>query len=70
MDKMAAILKCIYLSENDRIGSQISLKFVPRSPVDNIYKPAWVQVMAWRWTHEKPLPGSMMAQFIDTYMRH
>ena len=44
---MAAILaddifKCIFLNENDRI--QISLKFVPKSPLDN--KPALVQVMA------------------------
>ena len=40
LDKMAAILtdnifKCIYLNENDRILIQSSLKFVPRSPIDN-----------------------------------
>ena len=38
--------KCILLNENDRVPIQISLKFVPRSPVDN--QPAFVQVMAWR----------------------
>ena len=32
------------LYENDRIPIQISLKFVPKSPVDD--KPALVQVMA------------------------
>ena len=37
---MAAILaddnfKCIFLTENDRITIQISLKFVPMSPIDN-----------------------------------
>ena len=37
---MAAILaddnlKCIFLNENDRISIRISLKFVPRSPIDN-----------------------------------
>ena len=37
---MAAILtdgifKCICLNENDKIPNQISLKFVPRSPIDN-----------------------------------
>ena len=37
---MAAILaddnlKCILLNENDRIPIRISLKFVPRSPIDN-----------------------------------
>ena len=50
---MAAILadnnfKCIFLNENDRILFRISLKFVPRSPIDN--KPALVQVVAWRRT--------------------
>ena len=64
---MAAILvddifKCIFLNENDRILIQISLKFVPRSPIDN--KPALVQI------RDKPLPEPMMAQFTDAYMRH
>ena len=27
---------------------QISLKFVPKGPIDN--KPALVQIMAWHWT--------------------
>ena len=27
--------KWIFMNENDRIAIQISLKFVPRSPVDN-----------------------------------
>ena len=45
LDKMATILaddnfKCIFLNENDRITIRISLKFVPRSPIDN--KPALV----------------------------
>ena len=48
LDKMAAILadnifKCIFLNENYIIPIQISLKFVPRCPIDN--KPALVQVM-------------------------
>ena len=34
------------LNENDRIPIRISLKFVPKGPIDN--KPALVQVMAWR----------------------
>ena len=57
-----------FLNENDRIPIQISLKFVPRSPIDN--KAALVQVMAWRRTGDKPLPEPMMAQFADAYMRH
>ena len=49
LDKMAALLaddnfKCIFLNENDRTPIRISLKFVPRSPIDN--EPALVQVMA------------------------
>ena len=73
LNKMAAILannifECIFLNENDRIPIQISLKFVPRIPIDN--KAALVQVMAWRWTGNNPLPEPMMAQFTDAYMRH
>ena len=62
------IFKCIFLNENDRIPIQISLKFVPRSLIDN--KPALVQVMAWRRTGGKPLSEPMLTQFIDAYMRH
>ena len=73
LDKMPAILadnifKCIFLNENDRIAIRISLKFVPRSPIDN--KQALVQVMAWRRTGDKPLPEPFITQFTDTYMRH
>ena len=70
---MAAILaddifKCIFLDDDDRIPIQISLKFVPRVPIDN--KLALVQEMAWRRTGDKPLPEPMMTQFTDAYMRH
>ena len=68
---MAAILaddifNCIFLNENDRILIQISLQFVPKSPIDN--KPALVQVMAWCQIGDKPLPEPVRAQFIDAYM--
>ena len=62
------IFNYIFLNENDRISIQISLKYVRRSPIDN--KSALVQVMAWRRTGDKPLPGPMMTQFIDAYMQH
>ena len=70
---MAAILtdnifKCIFLNENDRILIQISLKFVPRSPIYN--KPVLIQAMAWCWTGNKPLHEPMLTQFTDTYMQH
>ena len=73
LDKMAIIVaddifKCIFLNEHYRIPIQISLKFVPRSPIDN--KPALFPAMAWRRTGDKPLPEPMLAQFLDAYMRH
>ena len=66
LDKMAAVLadnifKCIFLNENEKIQIQISLKLVPRSPIDN--KAALVQVMAWRRTGDKPLPEPMLTLF-------
>ena len=72
LDKMDAILadifNCIFLNENDRIPNEISLKYLPRSPTQ--YKPALVQVMAWRLFIAKPLTGPMMTHFIDAYMWH
>ena len=47
---------------------EISLKFVPRNPIDN--KPVLVEVMAWRQTGYKPLPNPILTQCIDAYMRH
>ena len=38
--------KRIFLNENVRISIKISLKFVPKGPINNI--PALVQIMAWR----------------------
>ena len=73
LDKMAAILtddilKSIFLNEDDKILIQISLKLVPKSPIDN--KPALAQVMSWRRRGNKPLPEPMLTQFTDTYMWH
>ena len=62
------IFKCTSLIENNGIQIQISLKCVPRTPIDN--KPALVQVMVWRRTGDKPLPEPVMTQFSDAYMRH
>ena len=54
------ISKHIFLNknENDRIPIQLSLQFVPRSPIDN--KVALVQVMAWRRTGDEPLPPPVL----------
>ena len=62
------IFKCIFLNENEWLLIQLSLKFAPRSPIDN--KPALVQAMAWRRTGDKLLPEPVMTQFTDAYMRH
>ena len=52
------IFKCIFLNENVWIPIKISLKFVPRGPINNI--PAMVQIMAWRRPGDKPLSEPMM----------
>ena len=48
---------CIFLNENDRIPIGISLKFVPRSPIEN--KP-----------DDKPWLETILTKFTDAYMRH
>ena len=63
-----AIFKCIFMNGRFCIFIQITLKFVPKGQIDN--RPALVQVMAWRRTGDKPLPGSMVTQFINAYMLH
>ena len=40
------IFKSIFLNENVWIPIKISLKFVPKGPINNM--PALVQIMAWR----------------------
>ena len=52
------IFKCISLTENVWISIEISLKFVPKGPINNI--PALVQIMAWRRPGDKPLSEPMM----------
>ena len=60
------ISKCILLSENVLISIKISLKFVPKDPINNI--PALT--MAWRRPGDKPLSEPMLVSFADAYMRH
>ena len=52
------IFKCIFFNENVWISIKISLKFVPKGPINNI--PALVQIMAWRRSGDKPLSEPMM----------
>ena len=52
------IFKRIFFNENVWISIKISLKFVPKGPINNI--PALVQIMAWRRSGDKPLSEAMM----------
>ena len=52
----------IFLKENVRISIKLSLKFVPKSPIDNI--PALFQIMAWRRPGHKPLSEPMMVSLL------
>ena len=54
------IFKCILFNENVWISIQISLKFVPKGPINNI--PALVQIMACRLDGVKPLSEPMMVR--------
>ena len=54
------IFKCIFLIENAWISIWISLKFVPKGPINNI--PALVQIMAWHRPRNKPLSEPMMVR--------
>ena len=54
------IFKWIFMNENAWIAINISLKFVPMGPINNI--PALVQVMAWRRPGDKPLCEPMMVR--------
>ena len=46
------IFKCIFFNENCCILIQISLNYVGKGPIKN--NPALAQIMAWRWTGDKP----------------
>ena len=54
------IFKWISLNENVWVSINISLKFVPRGPFNNI--PTLVQVMAWRRPGDKPLSEPMIVR--------
>ena len=54
--------KRIFLNENVRISIKISLKFVPKGPINNI--PALLQIMAWRRSGDKPLSEPMTVRLL------
>ena len=57
-----AIFKRIFLYENIWISLTISLKFIPRIPINNI--PALFQIMAWRRLGDKPLSEPMVVSLL------
>ena len=56
------IFKCIFLKGNAWIPTKMSLKFVPKGPINTI--PALVQIMAWRRRGDKPLSEPMMVSLL------
>ena len=54
--------KRMFLNENVRISIKISLKFVPKDPINNI--PPLVQMVAWRRSGDKPLSESLMVSLL------
>ena len=56
------VFKWIFLNEEVCISVKISLKFVHRGPLNNIW--ALVQIMAWRRSGDKPLSEPMMASLL------
>ena len=55
-----AIFKRIFFNENVWISIKISLKFVPKGPINIIT--AMFQIMAWRRPGDKPLSGPMIVR--------
>ena len=68
ISQMTDTCKHIFLNENVRIAIEMSLKCVPKDPIDN--KPALVEIMAWRWPGDKPLSEPMLAWVTNRYMLH
>ena len=56
------IFKCIFLNENVWIPIKISVKFVPKGPIN--YIPALVQIMAWCRPGDKPWSETMMVRLL------
>ena len=67
--QFAHIFKCIFLKEYFYILIGISLKFVPRVPIEK--RPQLVQIMAWCPTGYNPSPEPMINQpsmFLQAWM--
>ena len=63
------IFKCIFLNETFRILNEISLKYVPYGPINNMS--ALVQIMAWcRIGDKRPLSEQMQVFLMGAYVLH
>ena len=62
------IFKRISLNENVRFFIKMSMKFVPKGPIEN--NPVLVLIMAWCRLGDKPLSEPILTKFTDAYMRH
>ena len=56
------IFICLFLNKNVSIPIKLSLKFVPKGPINNI--PPLVQIMAWHRQGDKPLFEPMMVSLL------
>ena len=56
------IFKCISLNENVWISIKITLKFIPKGPINNIL--ALVQIMTWRRPGDKPLSELILVSLL------
>ena len=56
------IFKRIFFNENFWFSIKISLKFVPKGPINNI--PALVKIMAWRRPGDKPLSEPVIVSLL------
>ena len=56
------IFKRIFFNENVWISIKISLKFIPKGPINKI--PALFQIMAWRCPGDKPLSEAMLVSLL------
>ena len=61
------IFKCIFMNDKVCILIRISLRFVPKGPID--IKSVLVQVIVWCQIDDKPLTEPMLTQIIDAYMQ-
>ena len=59
------IFKRIFFNENVWISIKISLRFVPKGPINNI--PALVQIMAWRRSGDKPFLNQWWVDYRRIY---